>query len=419
MRRRKLWFAVNVPLVVLTMALMLSAVVAASKYKVLHVFKGSADGTYPGGNLIFDAVGNLYGATGTGGVHLGGAIFKLRPNSNGTWSESLVYSFCSLTNCADGQYPNAGLIFDGAGNLYGTTGSGGVTGVLGTVFELTPTKDGSWKESVLYSFLGDTDGWGPSDGLVFDAAGNLYGTTELGGGTANCEGYGCGTVFKLHPKSDGSWHESVLYRFSGGADGSLPFAQVIFGAGGNLYSTTNEGGAFNQGTVFKLAPKADGSWTESVLHSFTGRDGANPYSSVIFDAGGRLYGTTFGGGTYAHGTVFKLTQKSDGSWKESVLHQFHGSSLTDPSTGGLTFDTAGDLYGTAQYGGPANYGGVFKLALQSGGGWAFSVLRSFKGTPAAYPVGSLILDKAGNIYGTASNCGNVYECSGVAFEITP
>jgi uncharacterized repeat protein (TIGR03803 family) len=316
---------------------------AASKYKVLHRFHG-ANGTNPYAGLILDAAGNLYGTTYYGGASGDGTVFKLAPNQDGSWTESVLHSF----NRSDGWSPQAGLIFDAAGNLYGTTVVGGASSD-GTVFKLAPNQDGSWTESVLHSFNG-SDGWVPYAGLIFDAAGNLYGTTVEGGDT------NVGTVFKLAPNQDGSWTESVLHSFHG-SDGAYPYAGLIFDAAGNLYGTTVEGDT-NVGTVFKLAPNQDGSWTESVLHSFNGRNGQYPYAGLIFDAAGNLYGTTYGGGASADGTVFELAPNQDGSWTESMLHSFHGSDGERPRAG-LIFDAAGNLYGTTAGGGGASGYGKF------------------------------------------------------------
>jgi hypothetical protein len=412
---------------------------AASTSKVLYKFKGSPDGANPSASLIFDATGNLYGITTVGGTSYAGTVFKLTPNSNGSWRESVLYSFCSLRNCADGGNPNltdvgltgAGLIFDAAGNLYGTTTQGGsgsgcpsdVNGGCGVVFKLTPNANGTWTESVLYSFCPLTncaDGENPAAGLIFDTAGNLYGTTP-GGGHLGCGDIwpGCGVVFKLTPNANGSWTESVLYKFcslTSCADGAAPFAGLIFDGAGNLYGTTVAGGFNNGGTAFKLKPHTDGSWTESLL--YRENNGLIPEAGLIFDAAGNLYGTTTQGGINGYdGVVFKLKPNSNGSWTYSVVHYFH--SAFNP-TAGLIFDaSSGSLYGTVLHGGPAGGGAVFKLAPMADGGWAYSVLRFFFGEPAMNPFGGLVLDKAGNLYGTTLNCGTGYNCQGVVFEITP
>jgi uncharacterized repeat protein (TIGR03803 family) len=419
MRRQKSWFTMSGILAVLALAVMLPAGSrAASKYKVLHRFKGATDGANPNFNLIFDAAGNLYGTTPGGGAHGGGTVFKLKPDSDGSWTENVLYSFCS--NCGDAEYPVGGLVFDAMGNLYGTTGS-----QSGTVFKLAPNADGSWTESVLHSFLGGSDGQFPSAGLIFDAGGNLYGTTFYGG-DLNCDSIGCGTVFKLAPNADGSWTESVLYRFTGG-DGMGPNGGLIFDAAGNLYGTTAGGGTFGRGVVFKLASQSDRSWTESVLLSFNGANGAFPYTAgLIFDTAGNLYGTTRLGGSRkclssgaGCGVVFKLTPKTDGTWTESVLHYYADHPAANPYAS-LIFDAVGNLFGTtANDYSPLGDGVVFKMVPQSDGSWAFNVLHVFLGKPALRPYDSLVLDKAGNLYGTASECGSGEGCNGVVFEISP
>jgi uncharacterized repeat protein (TIGR03803 family) len=427
-RQKKFWFTVGGILAVLAIALMLpTGAETASKYKVLHQFTGK-DGAIPDAGLIFDAAGNLYGTTSFGGVSTNcsggcGTVFKLAPNSDGTWTESVLYSFRSG---ADGEFPVAGLIFDTAGNLYGTTQSG-AGGGFGVVFRLTSKSDGSWTESVLHSFTNGTDGAFPSARLIFDTAGNLYGTTLTGGGSSKCVNGGCGIVFELTPKSDGSWMENILHSFTGD-DGAYPDTDLVFDATGNLYGTTSAGGVSTKctggcGTVFKLKPNSDGSWTESVLHSFAGgADASDPLAGLIFDATGNLYGTTSAGGvstkcTGGCGTVFKLKPNSDGSWTESVLHSFANHPAAIPYAG-LIFDAMATLYGTTVSGGRRNYGTVFKLARQSNGSWAFNALHVFQGRPAGSPFAGLVSDKAGSLYGTTASCGQ-RPCQGVVFEITP
>jgi uncharacterized repeat protein (TIGR03803 family) len=263
-----------------------------------------------------DKVGNLYGTARSGGAYDDGVVFKLAPNRDGTWMESVLHSFAGG---ADGIAPYSGVIFDKRGNLYGTTEGGGPND-YGVVFKLTPNPDGTWTESVVHAFAGyPHDGYEPLGGLVFDAVGNLYGTTDLGGV------YDYGTVFKLAPNPDGTWTESVLYSFTRGTDGGCSDARVIFDKVGDLYGTT-DCSYDNLGNAFKLIPNPDGTWTESVLYSFTvGADGGSPNAGVIFDAAGNLYGTTDGGGAYG------LAPSS--SWRptrtESVLHSFAGYPKTD------------------------------------------------------------------------------------------
>jgi uncharacterized repeat protein (TIGR03803 family) len=292
---------------------------------------------------------------------------------------------------AGGKYPYGGLVRDAAGNLYGTTREGGDISTgnpgYGMVFELASPG----KETGLYSFQGGADGSTPYAGLIFDGSGNLYGTTYLGG-----TGEG-GTVFKL-TQSGGVWAENVLHGFAGEpGDGSGPFSALVMDAEGNLYGTTPYGG-LGRGTVFEL----NSSGTETLLFSFPGgSDGDLPKAGLLMDAGGNLYGTTVVGGVNGSGTVFKLTP-SDGGWTESVLYSFQGGADGRGPEAGLIMDGAGNLYGTTYAGGSFSYGAVFKLA-PSGSGWTQSVVYSFQGgTDGAVPKAGLVMDTAGNLYGTTS-----------------
>jgi uncharacterized repeat protein (TIGR03803 family) len=398
---------------------------AQSKYKTLYKFKNGKDGSSVVAGLTFDQKGNLYGAARLGGAGGNGTVFKLTPKADGSWTESVLYSFCSLSKCADGAVPSASLIFDETGNLYGTAFLGGAHD-FGAVFKLTPNADGSWTESVLHTFAGGTDGAYPYANLIFDRTGNLYGTTY--GGADDL-----GTVFKLTPNSDGSWTESVIYNFTGGTDGAWPYASLIFDQTGNLYGATSEGGDRsscvndNCGVVFELMPNANGTWTESVLYRFGGKHGEWPYGGLIFDQAGNLYGTTeFGGNLsqclYGCGVVFELTRQKDGSWAESVLYSFSGRDGRYPLAG-LIFDAAGNLYGTTVLGGDhslcggSSCGVVFKLVPNSNGKWIETVLHPFLDRPGVGPYAGLIFDASGNLYGTTVGDGT--STFGSVFEITP
>jgi uncharacterized repeat protein (TIGR03803 family) len=252
-----------------------------------------------------DKVGNLYGTTQSE------IAYELTPSSGG-WTERVIHNFAKG---GDGLDPEAGLIWDAAGNLYGTTRWGGgyfknCTAGCGTVFKLTPTSGGGWKEHELHRFNwvpGGPDGYGPYAPVVFDGAGNLYGTTAAGGSSNGCQA-GCGTVFKLTLSSSGRWKETILYSFGPGKDGSAPFAGVVLDKSDNLYGTTQRGGVNNSGVVFKLARGLKGKWNYSVLHRFTGPDGAQSNAGLIFDkAGKHLYGTTSLGGEHGRGVVFEIT----------------------------------------------------------------------------------------------------------------
>jgi uncharacterized repeat protein (TIGR03803 family) len=338
-------------LFVLLVSALPSSAWAATKFKTVHQFKAPG----PVGGLISDSAGNLYGTTVGGGTDGFGTVFELSPDGSGGWKEKLLHSF----TYRGGTNPYGSLVFDSAGNLYGTTQNGGSLNACqkhgcGVVFELSPNGTGGWTEKVLHTFQDGQDGFNPFAGLTLDSAGNLYGTTYFGG--ANCR---CGTVFELSPKSDGTWTEKVIHSFNdNGTDGYFPYAGVILDSAGNLYGTTVAGlNAMTGGTVFRLSPGKDGSWKESVLHSFGsyGKHGGQPYGGLIFDSSGNLYGTTLGGGPYHSGAVFELTPNGDGIWPVTVLHSFTGSSRysTDGSHphDSLIFDSAGNLYGTTLDGG--------------------------------------------------------------------
>src|ERR1035441_332430 len=243
MQGKTLSIGLRAVLAIIAATLFVTSTWATAQEKVLHNFNNNGtDGTNPRAGLIFDAAGNLYGTTENGGTNGVGTVFELTPTAGGGWTETVLYSFCSQANCTDGYQPWAGLIFDAAGNLYGTTVYGGTADTTcsycGTVFELTPNGSGGWTETVLHSFGDGTDGFYPSAGLIFDAAGNLYGTTAMGG---TYDYPWDGTVFELTPAAGGGWTEKVLYSFGGGTDGYWPEAGLIFDAAGNLYGTTYSG----------------------------------------------------------------------------------------------------------------------------------------------------------------------------------
>ena len=384
----------------------------------LYSFSGGSDPKFPYAGLIFDKAGNLYGTTEFGGANNQGTVFEVIPNSNGSWTETVLYSF---TGSTDGGQPYGSLVLDAAGNLYGTTNFGGSSNCnlgCGTVFELAPSS-GGWKETVLYTFTGGSDGREPYARLLSDASGNLYGTTMLGGNIGSVCSTGCGTVFKLTHGSSG-WTESVLYAFQGGADGASPYDGLAFDAAGNLYGTTNSGGTSGYGVVFKLAP-GSGGWTANVLHAFTGQhDGQKPYGDLILDSAGNLYGTAYQGGGSGYGVVYKLQPNSNGRWVERVIHSFANAPSANPVSG-LVMDAAGNLYGTTVLGATQSScgggcGTLFKLTPTSGGGWTFTPVHVFgKGTDGYHPTGDLVLDAAGNMYGTTQAGGA--QGSGLVFEI--
>jgi uncharacterized repeat protein (TIGR03803 family) len=425
---------------------------AASKYKVLYAFKGGNDGDYPSGALVLDDAGNLYGVTVSGGgdqqncsgLEPGcGTVFMLTPNSNGKWKENVLHRFQSGNNTSDGSAPNGALVFDGSGNLYGTTISGGgadqqcssgtFTG-CGIVFELSAKSSGGWKETVLYRFQVNAGGAGPEGGLVFDKAGDLYGTATAAGDCCDpIFGWGAGVVFQLTPGSRG-WSESVLHSFcqqKNCSDGNAPYAGLLRTPDGTLYGTTAYGGGdffpcFNLGcgAVFKLKDDSKGKWSEQVLNDFDGRDGIQPFNGLTADNEGNLYGTTAVEGAFGDGTVFKLSPTKNGRWNFNVIYNFDIDYAGSGSYAmGVVFDKTGNLYGTVWGPESGNCAGggcglVYKLEPRPKGPWKYSVIHIFQGGQGGGdPTGTLSIDKNGNLYGTAGYGGS--SGYGVVFEITP
>jgi uncharacterized repeat protein (TIGR03803 family) len=414
--------------VVLTAGVLAPAQGQTFSEKVLYSFTGGSDGGNParGSGLVRDAAGNLYGTTFFGGS---GVSLPICQSTNSPWGcgtvfkvdmtgkETVLYSF---TAGAGGAFPISGLVRDASGNLYGTTQQGGTVpcnlgnGGCGIVFKVDTTGN----ETVLYSFTGGADGAFPY-ALIQDSAGNLYGTTWWGGDLSGCDGAGCGVVFKVDPVGK----ETVLYTFTGGVDGGTPACALVQDPAGNLYGTTLGGGAYGEGTVFEV----DTTGNETVLHSFTGgADGYYPSTgSLLRDAARNLYGITQSGGDYGQGTVFKV----DTAGNETVLYSFTGGADGDGPTGGLIADAAGNLYGTTYWGGT----GSCTSPPTSGCGVVFrvdtaqheTVLHSFSGEPdGAYPLAGVIADAAGSLYGTtigggASNAGAVFELQAEKASLPP
>ncbi len=407
----------------LAMALTLGASAwAQGTFKTLYRFTGGENGNGPVAGLVFDGSGNLYGTTESGGAYNAGTVFELTPVSGGGWTESVLYSF---TGGADGAAPAGDLIFDTAGNLYGTAGDGGASGTYcagtcGVAYELTPTSNGSWTESVLYSFTGGGDGARPNAGLIFDAAGNLYGGTWQGA-YISPECYdGCGIIYELTPSTSGGWTQSVIHTFIGKWDGRNSWGSLIFDGTGNLFGPAWNSGFSDDGygVVFKLTPNSDGSWTEHVPHQFKGGDdGAEPQGHFVFDSAGNLYGITQDALYGGFGTVFELVPSANGGWSKRTLHQFSGDIDGAHPYSGLTFDATGNLYGVANDGGAHGYGVVFRVTPTSSGGSSYQVLHAFDDYTGAYPQGDLIIDGAGNLYGTTYGDGR--KTFGSVFEITP
>ncbi len=353
---------------------------------VLHTFTGT-DGAYPYSGVLRDPAGNLYGTARSGGVGYSGLVYKI----DAAGGETVVHVF---TDRADGWSPFAGLTADAEGNLYGTTYQGGPG--AGTLFKL----DSAGRETLLHTFTGGTDGEQPSANVIRDSAGNLYGTTQYGG-TANA-----GVVFKV----DATGQETVLYSFTGGADGAQPVAGLVRDAAGNLFGTTENGGNANLGVVFELSATGQ----ETVLHSFAGgTDGANPVSGLAPGTGGYFYGTTFYGGAKDSGVVYILTPAGE----VFVIYTFTGNADGGDPAGTLISDSAGNFYGTTEFGGTGGAGGygvVYKIDPIGNE----SVLYQFTGgADGGYPMSNLIRDSAGNLYGTAQGGGSGN--FGVVFMLSP
>jgi uncharacterized repeat protein (TIGR03803 family) len=449
---------------------------------VLHAFDAkTSDGVGPVGSLTLDQAGNVYGTTGGGGgqcISQGGCgtVFELSPASGGPWTETILYAF---TGAPDGNNPSGGVTLDTAGNLYGVTDLGGTCTSpgfnfgCGIVFELSRGANGHWTESILYDFQSGNDGSEPESNLIFDNAGNLYGSTYDGGGVGKCSDGGCGTVFELSPNGIGQWTETVLWRFGASGDGN-PSSGVIIDPTGALYGTTynvdlitpgangtvfklvqtkgqwqvsnvadfptveahnptaalvsdsagnfygaSAGGTHDLGTIFELSPGLGGQWTEKLLYSFQMGAHYGAVSPLVFDGSGNLYGEMASLGASNLGLVYKLSPSSSGTWTETDLYSFPGGASGAKPTGGLIFDSSGNLYGTAAEQGHYGQGVVFELTPGSDGSWTETVLHSFRAFPVdgINPQGGLVFDQAGNLYGTTQQGGQY--AKGAIFELSP
>jgi uncharacterized repeat protein (TIGR03803 family) len=423
------------PLSVIAIMLIVTAVSgwAAEGPLVLYNLPGGSGAALPiwYGNLISDSKGNLYGTASEGGPEtypcfgICGSVFELSPTVNG-WQATTLYQF---SGGSDGGSPEAGLAFDKAGNLYGTTGQGGGGDSCGTVFKLTPNGDGGWTESVLHSFSGmeQNDGCGPTTGVILDENGNIFGT--VANGSAVC----CGLVYEL-TSSDGVWTYSVLHSFNLiTGDGYNPQSSLVIDSAGNLYGTTLQGGASDVGTVFELSQSA-GAWTEKILYSFGFSGGYYPDSALVFDKAGNLYGTnSYGGsGTICApecGTVYVLKHSNNG-WKQITLYNFLGGDDGSLPIAGVTI--VGDsLYGTTSFGG----GGSCTINGLTGCGTIFGLQESdgkiverviqLDGTNGSNPQAGLLADSKGILFGTtlyggSGSCpnGNLPGC-GVVYAAKP
>jgi uncharacterized repeat protein (TIGR03803 family) len=388
-------------LLVAAIVLMFALPASAQTEQVLYNF----DGSNAQAGVTMDAAGNLYGTQALN-------VFQLTPQADGGWSESVIYTFGEFEDT------EGAVVFDQAGNLYATN-LGPLKTSLGFVFELSPGAGGSWTEQTLYNFPPTgVHGHSPYGDLIFDSAGNIYGTTFYGGAYGGVN-YTDGAAFELIPQAGGGWTEKLLHSFGSNTDGQEPFAGMIFDKAGNLYGTTFLGGANNLGTVFELIPQGEGIWKEKILHTFGhGTDGQQPKAKLAFDSAGNLYSTTTGGGLYGQGTVFELLPQSDGTWKEAVLHNFGNGTDGSAPYSDVILDASNNLYGTTFFGGQYGGGVLFKLTPGPDGSWAETIVHSFgNGTDGAGCLGDIIFDTAGNIYGTTLEGGTLQE--GTVWEVTP
>jgi len=424
MRQRKLVLRSAVAGVVVTLTLAICA--GAATEKILHTFTGGNDGDEPVSTLIFDLKRNLYGTTPAGGLYGDGTVFELSPNSNGSWTESVLYNFGAYAGDGIGPLDYSSLTFDSTGNLYGTTRVGGNASCsfsndgCGTVFELTPDS-GGWKEKILYNFTGGSDGGLPDGGVIFDQHGNLYGMVEVGG-NPSCA---CGTVFKLSPGQNGNWNFSVLHTFDE-SDGSFPFTGLSLDPSGLLWGTTNSGGPNgSMGIVFNL--KRDGSKYQ-VVSSFDYQEGDQPgLSTPLFGKAGHVFGNTASGGSCDEGTVFMLFPSGTRNYNRKTIDCFGASGDGNTPLGNLLLSPFGHIYGTTRQGGSeqsqlckteGGCGTLYELVWHKGKGWKETVLYRFKGgTDGYYPWAGVAMDKSGNLFGTTTY-GGAYN-AGTVFEVTP
>ncbi|HEX4159890.1 MAG TPA: choice-of-anchor tandem repeat GloVer-containing protein [Rhizomicrobium sp.] len=392
---------------------------------VLYAFQGGTDGASPWAVPTMDAKGDLYGTTLLGGAGGNGAVYEL-VHGKGGWTEKVLYSF---TGGNDGGWAYGGVVLDSAGNIYGGTRSGGSSD-CGVVYELSPGKHGSWTEKVLYSFPGSQDcEGGPMGALTLDSKGNLFGGAV---GDSPCGGYYYyGIVFELQ-HTGSNWKEHDLHDFCG-SDGYGPvYGQLVFDSAGNLYGTSGSGGPGGRGVVFELSPAAHHQWNFTAIHSFTSDEGGLADGGLTIDASGTLYGAEGDGGAQGNGSIYQFTPLGGGVWNEAAPHIFNGSPDGVLPFQNPVSDASGNLFGTTYNGGDIadcwdDCGVIYELVRQQNGTWTESVVYDFGTLPSGAdgyaPVAGLIRDSNGNYFGTTVKGGAVSgkrpcDC-GVVYEFTP
>ena len=404
----------------------LAATSMAQTQTILHSFMDGSDGAVPGSGLISDVAGNLYGTAQFSSPGQG-VVFKLSPATGGGWTETVLYTF---TGGHDGGNPYGGVTMDSSGNLYGTTPYGGVDN-CGVVYKLTPRPIAPWRISVLRSLRCNLDGANPITSLVLDSSGNIFGTATYGGNSTN----GGGTAFELSPTSSGLYQWTLLHTFRG-PDGDIPFAGLTLDSSGNLYGTTVGGGSNacsgGCGVVFELSQTL-GVWTFKTIHQFHYMDGWGSEALLTIDSSGNLYGTTEAGGPISNGengngVVFEVSPNGAGGWTEKTVYAFTGEADGSVPKNPVIFDSAGNLYG-ANSGAPNYFGTIFKLTPNGSGGWTESTIFDWSNSTyyqGTNPIGPIVRDAAGNIYGTNEFGGaTAYEYClqgdgcGTVFEVTP
>ncbi|MGH8093576.1 MAG: choice-of-anchor tandem repeat GloVer-containing protein [Chthoniobacterales bacterium] len=377
---------------------------------VIYSFGGDEDGEYADTDLAIDGAGNIYGTSVLGGDFGSGTVFQVSPVAGG-WVHTVLYDFMGG---ADGAEPYKGVTLDSQGNLYGTAvtgGSGSCEGGCGVAYKLS-NSGGTWTQTVLHAFTGGTDGSGPGARMAIDAAGNLYGMTPTGGAD------GLGTIYQLHPLSSGGYEFKVIHTFTGGTDGASGSAGLMLLRGKKLYGVATTGGTYGAGTAFQLTPSRTGEWGFVTLYSFRGQpDGGFPYGGLLFDATGNLYGTTYYDGANDLGCVYELSPAVTGEWTEQVLYSFKAEKDGSGSISNLVVDAQGNLYGTTSEGG-LGPGTIFRLSLRPDGSWKETLSHLFSGPPdGAYPYAGMTPGRSGTFFGATVHGGDGDD--GAIYQFTP